>query len=63
MDTSENWLLWFINFLIKSQKEVILKMKLNKISNKLKNFINLLLEDLKNEECTRHLRTIFKVTI
>ena len=34
---------WFTNFLIKSQQVVVLKMKLNKMINQLKNYTNQLL--------------------
>ena len=45
----EDLLLWFINFLTKSLKVVVLLiMRLNKIYNQLKNYTNQLLETLKN---------------
>ena len=41
MDIKQDWLLWFINFLIKSQKEVgQLIIIINKICNQQKNYIN-----------------------
>ena len=45
MDNKEVFLLWFTNILIKSLKLVVLIIKLNKISNQLKNYTNQLLEN------------------
>ena len=49
--------------LVKNQKELVLKMKSEKINNKLMNFINQLLENLKNEKCILLLKIIFGVLI
>ena len=43
---------WFTNFLIKTLQVVILKVKLSKTKNHLKNYTNQLLEHLIKEECT-----------
>ena len=43
---------WFTNFLIKTLQVVILKVKLSKTKNHLKNYTNQLLENVIKEECT-----------
>ena len=51
MGIRQDLLLWFINFLIKSGKGlVLLIMRLNKIYNQLKNYTKQLLETLKKEQ-------------
>ena len=45
---------WFINFLTRNQKELVLKMKLKKINNCLMSFINQLLGNLKDERSMYH---------
>ena len=45
------------------EKELVLKMKLNKINNYLTNFINQLLGSFKKEKCILLLKTIFGVLI
>ena len=47
MDIKENKLQWSINFLAKNQKELALKMDLIKINNRLMNYVNQLLGNLK----------------
>ena len=59
MNIKEVWLQWFINFLIKSPHVLVLKMKLNKMNNQLKNCKNQLLENLKKEKYIHHLKIIF----
>ena len=55
---------WFINFLIKKQLQVlVLKMKISKMNNWLKNYINQLLKNLKKEKYIHHLKTIFRMLI
>ena len=58
MDIKEILLLWFINFLIKNPEVVVLKLKLNKMSNQLKNYANQLLKNLKSGKYIHHLKTI-----
>ena len=48
---------------IRSLKVVVLIMKLNKVSNWLKNYKNQILEKFKKEEFILHLKTIFGVLI
>ena len=50
MDIKKDWLQWSIIFLRRNQKEVVLKMKLKKISNYLMNFINQLLGNFKKRK-------------
>ena len=59
MNIKEVLLQWFINFLIKSPHVLVLKMKLNKMNNQLKNCKNQLLENLKKEKYIHHLKIIF----
>ena len=54
MDTKEVLLQWFISFLIKNKKAVVL----NKINSLQMNFINKLLENLIKEKYIHHLKTI-----
>ena len=57
-DIKEDLLLWFTNVLIKSQQVAVLIMRLNKISNWLKNHTNQSLEDLKKEQFILDSKTI-----
>ena len=60
----EGLLLWFINFLIKSRKQVVLLiMRLNKIFNQLKNYTIPLLENFKKEKFIQDLKIVFGVLI
>ena len=53
MDINVDLFQWFINFLIKSLLlVVVLKVNLCQTKNKLKNYTNQLLENLKNEKYT-----------
>ena len=61
MDIKEVLLLWFVHFLIKSLKVVLLIIKCKKMSNWLKNCISQLLENLKREEYIYHSKKIFWV--
>ena len=54
---------WFINFLIRNQKEQVLKMKLKKINNLQTSSINPLLKNSKNEKYIQHSKTIFGMLI
>ena len=63
MDIKEVLLLWFINFLIKNPEVVVLKLKLNRMSNQLKNYANQLLKNLKSGKYIHHLKTIFGMLI
>ena len=64
MDTSDGLLLWFTNFLIKSQMVVVLLiMRLKKTYNYLKNYTSQLLENLKKEQFIRDLEIIIGVLI
>ena len=53
MVIKEDKLQWFINFLIKNPKEVVLLM--NQIINWQMNFINQLLENFKKEKFIHHI--------
>ena len=59
MDIKEDLLLWFINFLIKSQKEVVLIYHQSLMNNQLKNYTNQLLENLKKEKAIPDLKIIY----
>ena len=50
-------------FLTRSQKQLVLKIKLKKINSQLINFINQLLGNLEKEKCILLLKTIFEVLI
>ena len=63
MGMKEARLQWPTRFLIRNQKELVLKLELKKINNKLMNFINQLLGNLKEEKCILLLRTILGVLI
>ena len=64
MGIKEALLLWFINFLIKIRKGVVLLiMRLNKIYNYLKNYANQLLRILIKEQFILELEIIFGVPI
>ena len=66
MDIKEAWPLWFIYFLIKRLKAVVSHLQINlylKMSNWLKNFINLSLENLKEGKYIQHSTTIFGLQI
>ena len=52
-------LLWFLIFLIKSLKVVVLTMKLKKINNQQRNYINQLLKNSKEEKYVHHMKKIF----
>ena len=63
-DMKEDWLQWFTSFLIKSQNAVVslrLQINLYQINSLQMNFINQLLENLKEEEFIHNLKTIFGV--
>ena len=55
----DGYLLCVINILIKNPQVVVLKMRLNKMNNWLKNCINQLLKNLKKGEFIFHLKTVF----
>ena len=61
MDINVNILQWFIHFLIKRLQVVLLKVKICRTKNCLKNYTNQLLENLKNEKYTYLFETIFRV--
>ena len=61
MVIKEDQLQWFINFLIKYLKEVVLLM--NQIINWQMNFLKQLLENSKKEKFIHHLKIIFGVLI
>ena len=71
MDTSEDWLLWFINVFDKKSKGSGVTTLANKSAIKSVSQNRQLAEELhksivrklKKEECTRHLKTIFGVPI
>ena len=63
MDNEEDLPVQCTKSLRRNQKEVVLKMRIKKMSNWLKNFINQLLENLKQEECIQHLKKIFGALI